>query len=348
MYALRAGPGREAARRALAVAEATGDAAVWAAAAVSEAWFTVIGGDLAEGFAALERAYAAAGRDRPSLAWMASNTRGQLTWGLGDPDGAEPFFTRLASLPYADDTPRGRTMADSLGRCHVSRGELEQARARLPDAQPSWATHALRPLVDLWDGRWDRVAALAREVLDASRPAGNRWDEWAAQHLAARVLRVQGRPDAAVGLLEAALAIVDEGGARYFEPWVLPDLARALVEAGRVAEARPHADRVTALVEGGEDWRGRRAVAEVAQAVVLGAEERHDEADARFAAARERLRAFRLVGEEADCLHAWGLALARAGDHGRAAAALDEAAALYRAHGAGEPWLRRVAAAAPA
>src|SRR3712207_8835467 len=44
-------------------------------------------------------------------------------------------------------------------RCHASRGELDSARRLLPDARGAWITHSLQPLVDLWDGNWDGVAA---------------------------------------------------------------------------------------------------------------------------------------------------------------------------------------------
>jgi hypothetical protein len=41
--------------------------------------------------------------------------------------------------------------------------------------------------------------------------------------------------------------------------WVLPDLARARAETGHVDEARRHVERCREIIDGGEDWRGRRA-----------------------------------------------------------------------------------------
>jgi hypothetical protein len=70
---------------------------------------------------------------------------------------------------------------------------------------------------------------------------------------------------------------------------------------------------------------------------VLAREGRADEAERAFAAATDVFRAHRLAGEEADALHQWGRLLA-------AAERLDEAAALYRGHGAGRLWLARVEA----
>jgi hypothetical protein len=117
--------------------------------------------------------------------------------------------------------------------------------------------------------------------------------------------------------------------------WVLPDLARVRVETGRVEDARACISRCEEIVGRGEDWRGRRGVAMVAEAVVLAAEARADEADARFAAAHEILGRYGLVGERAECLHEWGRAT---GSRER----IEEAVELYRRHGAGPAWIKHV------
>jgi DNA-binding SARP family transcriptional activator/tetratricopeptide (TPR) repeat protein len=342
-YRLRTGPGAKAATRAMAIAEGFADEALWAGAAEAFAWHKIVAGHLREGFETLDRAFEASDRgQQPFMAWMASNIRGQLTWGLGDPDGAQPNFEQQLELAYAGETAYAEVIADSIGRCHVSRGEIEQARLLLSDAQPAWITHSLQPLVDLWDGRWDEVEALATRALETSRRTGNRWDEWGSQHLGARVPYLRGDPERAAEMLERARLIVTDGGARYFELWVLPDLARAEAEAGRVEEARAHVERCAEIVADGENWRGRGGMVAVAEAVVLSFKGRADEADARFGAALETLRSFRLVGEQADCLHQRGLAYRRAGDHSRAAETLAAAAELYEEHGAGAAWLERV------
>ena len=103
-----------------------------------------------------------------------------------------------------------------------------------------------------------------------------------------------------------------------------------------------HVDRCREIIGGGEDWRGRRGIVDVAEAVLLSFEERADEADARFGPALETLRHFKLIADEADGLHQWGLALARAGDRSRAAEKLEAAAEIYDGHGAGAAWLTRL------
>ena len=335
-YGLDIPRGIETAQRAIEIAEQVGDEALWAGATEAYGWHRIIAGDLREGFDAQERAFVSADAgQRPFLAWMASNIRGQMAWALGDPDEGQHFFERAGMLPYAQDTAFRRETADGIGRCHASRGEIEQARRLRSDARPAWVTHSLEPLLGLWDGDWDGVDALAQRVRETSRRNGNRWDEWASFHLAARVAYLRGEHERAGELLERALEIVTGGGANYFAMWVLPDLARVRAETGRVEDARAAVDRCGEIVARGEDWRGRRGIAGVAEAVVLAAEGRGDEADACFRAAHEVLERYGLVGERAECLHEWGRALG-------SAARLSAARELYRRHGAGAAWIERV------
>ena len=335
-YGLKIPAGIEAASRAIEIAEQLGDEALWAGAMEAYGWHRIIGGDLREGFDAQERAFASAdaGR-RPFLAWMASNIRGQMAWALGDPDEGQRYFERALMLPYAQDTDYHRETADGIGRCHASRGELEAARRLLSDARPAWVTHSLEPQLGLWDGDWDAMETLALGVLDTSRRNGNRWDEWASLHLAARVAYLRGEHERADSMLEGALEIVTDGGADYFAMWVLPDLARVRVETGRVEDARACVARFGAIVARGEDWRGRGGVAMFAEAAVLAAEGRVAEADERFAAAHEILARYGLVSERAACLHEWGRAT---GSPARLAEALE----LYRRYRAGAAWIERV------
>jgi tetratricopeptide (TPR) repeat protein len=347
-YGLRVEAGMEAATRAMEVAESIGDELLWAGGAQAYAWHALASGRLSEGFASTERAWEVADRhQRPFLAFMGTNIRGQWTWGLGAPDEAEPWFERPLDRPYAGKTAYRQQIADGVGRCHVSRGEIEAARRHLPDAKPTWVTHSLRPLLDLTDGSWDAVDALAARTLATSRRTGNRWDEWAAQHLAGRVRWLRGEEEAAAELMEAALAIVVEGAAPYFELWVRIDLARVLAESGRSGAAREHVERCRAIVETGEDWRGRAGQVALSEAVLLAFEDRPDEADVAFATAHETLARHRLRLDEADALHAWGRALERAGSGPDAAEKLDRAAEAYRSCGAGAVWVERVRSPAP-
>jgi tetratricopeptide (TPR) repeat protein len=336
-YRLQVPSGLEAAHRAMEIAEAVGDEVLWSSAAEAYGWHALVGGRLAEGFAILERAFDVADRHRrPFLAFMASNISGQFTWGLGAPDDAQGHFERPLRLPYAERGAYRRQIADGIGRCHASRGELEAARAQLAEAQPSWISHSLQPVLQLWDGDLEAAEALALRTLETSRRTGNRWDEWASGRLIAHVWGLRGEWDAAIQPLQEALGIVVEGGATYFELEVRADLARVLAEAGRVGEAREHADRCLEVLARGEDWRGRAGAIAAADAIVLAHEGRRQEALQAFARGREVLGRHGLALELADLLHHWGRLLAEP-------ERLDEAAALLRRHGAGRFWLERVA-----
>jgi DNA-binding SARP family transcriptional activator/tetratricopeptide (TPR) repeat protein len=343
-YGLRISEGMEAGVRGMEAGEKLGDEILWAGAAEAYAWHAIISGRLREGLDVLERAFEVADRHRrPFHAWMALNTMGQLTWGLGAPTEAEAHFERVGGLPYLGRVAYRQQVADGVGRCHLSRGEIDAARRLLPDAKPTWITHSLAPLLDLWDGEWKRVEALAGRILETSRRTGNRWDEWASLHLAARVAGRRGDYDRGVELMDEALAIVVDGEARYFELWLRPDLARVRAESGRLGEARAHVERCRQIM-GDEDWRGRAGYVALAEGVVLGLEDRMDEADARFREAHAAFARHDLRPDEADALHRWGRALARAGDEKAAADKLDGALEIYRRYNAGVVWHERVEA----
>jgi tetratricopeptide (TPR) repeat protein len=270
------------------------------------------------------------------------NMAGQHGWGVGDPDRAQGFFERGGGLPYIERTAYRHLVADGIGRCHLSRGELAEARRALADAKPVWLTHALKPLLDLWEGRWTEVEGLAAEVLETSRRTGNRWDEWSAQHFQGRVLALRGEHEAAAAPLESALAIVVEGCAPQFELWVRPDLARSQAQAGRLDEAGSQIERCREIVSNGEEWTGLAGRVELSGAVVLAHVGRTEQAEASFARALEAFDRHKLRCDQADAMHQWGLALARAGDRPGAAEKLDAALDLYRRHEAGEPLRERV------
>jgi tetratricopeptide (TPR) repeat protein len=311
---------------------------LWSGAAEAYGWHALVAGRLSEGFDVLARAFDAADRHRrPFLAFMAANIQGQFTWGVGAPDEAQAHFERPLALPYVGNVAYRQQIADGIGRCHVSRGEIEAARHYLADAKASWITHSLKPILDLWDGDLEAADELAMRTLETSRRTGNRWDEWASRQLAARVRQLRSELEPAVELLDAALAIVVEGGAPYFELWVRPDLARTLAELGRVEEAGEHIDRCRAIVSAGEDWRGRSGVVALAEGAVLAHEGRPADAHRVFAEGRAVLERHRLRGEAAELLHQWGRLL-------EIPERLDESAELYRRHHAGRLWLERVEA----
>ena len=194
-------------------------------------------------------------------------------------------------------------------------------------------------MLDLWDGDLEAADALAathaRDQPADRQPLGRVGVAPPARPR--RALRGEhGRERSSSS--QAALDIVVDGGAPYFELWVRPDLARALAELGRVQEAREHVDRCRAIVAGGEDWRGRAGVVALADAIVLAHEGRAADAERVFADGRAVLARHGLRGEEADAPAPVGPpARRRPSDSTRRPQ-------LYRRHDAGRLWLERVAA----
>jgi DNA-binding SARP family transcriptional activator/tetratricopeptide (TPR) repeat protein len=334
-YALRIPDGLAAGARGMDAGEQLGDEVLWAGAAEAYAWHAIIAGRIREGLAILDQAFAIGDRhQRPFHALMAVQTQGQLTWGLCSPDEAQRHFEQPAELAYFRGTSYRGEIADALGRCHAVRGELDAARRLLPDARPAWLSHSLAPLIDLYAGEWDKVKAAADRVYAVCRRAGNRWDEWAASHLAARVHALHGQHDATAAALEDALTIVCDGSATYFELWVRPDLARVRSAQGRHEEALAHVSRCRAVIDGGENWRGRAGLVALAEGVVRAGAGETGAADTAFTQACQILARYKLRLDQADALVEW----ARAGG---GAEKLDRALAIYETCGAGRAWLER-------
>ena len=294
-----------------------------------------------EGFAAQERAFERADRgQRPLLAWMALNIRGQFTWGLRDPDGAQAHVRAPARARLHGRHGYAQERADGIGRCHISRGDLAAARRLLPDARTAWISHSLAPLVDLWEGRWDEAEALAR-----SGPG----DEPAHGQPLGRVGRAApGRPRAAPARRARAGGRGARAGAR--------DRARRrrpLLRDLGAARPRPRARRRLAAPRrraptSSAAARSSPAARTGADGTPPPASPRRVVLSARGPAGRGRRRvrlgagdgaALRAAPDEADALHQrappWPAPATAAG-----AAELDAAAAeLYARHGAGPAWL---------
>jgi tetratricopeptide (TPR) repeat protein len=135
---------------------------------------------------------------------------------------------------------------------------------------------------------------------------------------------------------------VVDGGARYFEMWIRPDLARTRAEIGDIQAARQHLERCRDIMSRGEDWRGRAGHVALAEASVLAEEERAHDAGQMFDEALETFRRYKLRVDEAEALHQWGRSLVRAGDRSGAVAKLEAALEIYRSHGAGPALLKRI------
>jgi len=113
---------------------------------------------------------------------------------------------------------------------------------------------------------------------------------------------------------------------------------------GRTDEARSELGRCREIMAAGEDWRGLAGLVEWSEAAIAVAEKRFDDADDHFALAIEIIRRYSMRTHEGPALSDWGRALLAAGHRDRAREKFDEALALYRRVGAGQPWIDRVLA----
>ena len=239
------------------------------------------------------RAFAVADRHRrPFLAFMATNIQRPVH--LGDRRArrgagplraaAAPRLRRRRRLPPAD-----RRRHRALPR--LARRARRPRAACLPDAHGDLdhplAQAGARPL-GRRPGRGRRARrGDARDEPPHGQPLGRVGLAGTSPRACARCAASTRRPSP---LLEAARARSSStAGRAYFELWLLPDLARALAELGRVEEAREHVDALP------RDRRRRRGLARagghvgVADAVVLAPEGEPDAAERAFAAALEVL-----------------------------------------------------------
>ena len=281
---------------------------------------------------------------RSSRGW-ARTILGQLTWGLGAPDEAQGHLERPLRLPFVGQTAYRQQIADGVGRCHASRGEVAEAKRYLTDAKPTWSTHALKPLVDLWEGRWDDVLALADRTLAIEPPDGEPLGP-----VGVAAPRRARAPPARVARARRGAAVRGAGGRGRRR--------RAVLRA--VGAARPRAGAGRARAGGGGAGAGRALPGDRRGWARTGAARRGwsrsptrscrpprggwTRPTARFGEAVATLEAQRLRGDAADALHQWGNALAAAGEGRTALERYDAALAILRERGAGPAWLDRVEA----
>jgi ATP/maltotriose-dependent transcriptional regulator MalT len=193
-------------------------------------------------------------------------------------------------------------------------------------------------------GDWSVCREAATQALDLSRRRGNRWAEFPAAHQLARLALAEDDLASAEDLLGRALEVV-AGQHRPYEALALTDLALLHGNQGRTAEAEVAVVQSRAAMRTGEDedWRGMVGRLALAEAVLETAKGRAAAAEGAFKQAIAVFRRYHLPWDEAQALECWGAALIKAGDAKLGDRRLDAAAALYRRHGAGRPWLQRLA-----
>ena len=341
IWAMRADAGLAQAEEALEIADRRGNDGLARNAIAVRGHHVVVSGRLADGFRGLETAWEAADRAEHLMpAFSASWIAAYLSLDLRDPRSALHWCRReLASARTAGSLNPRRTLLGELARAQALNGDLTEAR-RL--AEEAGRVGYAAPLLAFFDGRFGDAADLWAEHIEESRRRANRLDEWAGCCGLAMVHCLDGDTPAAEARLEEALDIALEGGSVLHEFAARAELALLQASDGRPDPATAHLNRCREIQAGGEDWQGLAGRVELARAVVFGADEERESAEAAYAQAVEVFRRLELPWDEAEALHRWGQLSFGVGDRARAQEKLGQALEVYRRIGAGSRWIERV------
>ena len=331
-------------RRAMVIGQRLGDEVLWINAAMQSADELINGGRFERGFGLLARAWERA--DRLNNAGVCS----AAAWGAGfsealrrDPVAARRWLLRELQTDRVAKAPSARQqLRHILGHVLVVGGKPTEANTLVSEA----GCLCLEAIVCFLGGDWeDAEKIFLRDLEEQARKPGRPWQEFFASLWLAKLRRAEGRYGDAEGLLKRAIDIVGRGSVVVLEIDARQELSALLGEIGAPKRAHQHLARCRELMTPREDWRGLAGAVERAEAIVTACEGRLDDAQAKFANAVKIFQRYEVRFDEAETLHYWGLALARAGNAEHANEKFNAAMELYRRNGAGQRWIDRVEAA---
>jgi class 3 adenylate cyclase len=267
-----------------------------------------------------------------SATWIAS----VWTFRLGDPRDTERWCRRELGTPRQALGQR-EIICDFLARAHAQAGDLREA-ARWADE--AGQARFVTPYVALWEGHWDRAAALWGRQREEAGRRGNHWAVAIATYYLAVLKRLEDDAAGAEALFQEVLAMAVDGSHVGTELGIRAEFALCLADAGRSSDAEEHVARCREILAGGEDWRGAVGHVALAEAAVLDGSPA--EASEQFRTAIEVFRRYSLPWDEAEARYRFGRALLASGDRAGAVETLAGALDLYRRHGAGARWVERV------
>jgi tetratricopeptide (TPR) repeat protein len=326
--------------RAMEVAERLNMTGVWATATLLRGGVLKLGGRLAESTELLERAYRLADEvNDHQVAFYTSTNLADWTEGF-DAGRGDLLLTELSRPRNATPSVQRTTLINDIG-CGLTRnGRLAEARAQLDSAPAAF----LRTMLEFCDGEWDAVGAGLHDGIDILRQVGNKSSlANRLNHLAALYLA---RDDLARAeqMLNEELVLAIEGGSPLVELRARAELALAGALTGRPEAASTHLARCREILANGEEWgrkAGRVALAEGVMAYVAGDAA---QAERHINYAIDVFRGRALPWEEADARVRHARLLDRAGQATLANDQREQAVRIYRAIGAGSPWIARAKA----
>ncbi len=318
--------------------------AVEAAGATLHGWHVLVRGRGAEGLEMMEAAWRQADAvDHRSVAFNTAWIRGCWSNVLLDPLDAAAWMEReLGRARLAQAPVQHRILRGQLALARVLAGDLPGARRDLAEAAGLVLGTSLAPPLELWAGDWAAAeAALRAERGETEAQMRSRWEWCGLGRWLARTVRLRGDHAQADGLLEAVVDVLADRGVRPVEVAARLDLALGRLEQGDVAGGREQLERIRAVVERIEVWRGLAGRMALAEGVLSWSEGDAGQGSARLAAALDLFRRFHLPWEEAEAWLWHSRLRSAAGDATGAAAGLDAALAVYQRLDAGPAWVER-------
>jgi tetratricopeptide (TPR) repeat protein len=340
MHAQRLAEGMAAAQRATEIAARLGDEHLWLQAAARRADQLFLAGRFAESLNLANDAWHRADRgDDTAGAFEAAWSGGYFLLTLWNPRAARRWFERELGRPRLAAAPYHRQiLLQQSAFCCVFMGELLRARTLLERAPRALVSGFL----DLYEGNWERAEEVLEEGRLAVRNAGSRDLELVHCYFESVVLRARGAVERARELVAHALGLSAEARVLPFELHLRAEAALLALCAGCGDEALMQAAKIRARIPAGEELYGLGGRIGLALALAETAAGGEAQAADGFAAAMAKFRRYGLPWEQAQALMVRARIAAGRGESAAAALHLDEAAEIYRRHGASARFLEQI------
>lgn len=325
-------------RRALEMAEQTGNDGLIVGATSRLGWFELVSGRIAKGLELGERACEIAERrDLGFIGWVAEWVHLGQFWNFGwfDPREGDLLMDRALGRPQLEQAPgqRGAMMVMVAFR-RMFQGRLDEGRMLANEFVEHLPNVKVMQL--FFDGAWDECEAYIGKLLPAQLKAGWAFNVASAQYAGALVASRRGDHLRSLELLEAGVKL--SKGNVYAEIQFRAEVVLQCVALGMLTEARTHLDRIISVTSNGEDWRVGLSQPLVAEGVVRAAEGDLARAEDAFSRAADLGRTHDIVWKVTEALERWARALVDAGETDRALEKIDEALQIYARMGAASVW----------
>jgi tetratricopeptide (TPR) repeat protein len=347
LWGSRVDDGVEAAERAMSIAEATGNEALWANAATMKGWFLGETNRLGEGLQLVEEAWQTADRIGHVLgAFFAAWTlMALLFYGWRPKDSLAMIQRELASGRLNQIPDLHNFLLDYSASLGLAFGDSESARVftrEHPEMPRTGSDTVFRLLMN--DGDWEGAALDLERDWTRYRAAGVDLLAWTGLGWLVFLRQLMGDVDGARQALNEAFEITRDMNSRFARNWLGYMQARHELdvgEAGRALELIVEIRRDLNLVEWG-GFAGRLQEIEAEILLVRGDDQQARRLfDAAVAASEERPH----LVFDAEFRYRWGRALVVRGDGDGARQHFDAAIEIYRRFGFGQRWVDRAEAA---